>query len=117
MNRFLEFKWPLLAIVCGITFFLIGLCLGWYVCPELFSRFGSLVALSGAITEYQTGRLPFLRPIRQLGYGSSEPEEPKKKKRYLINDNSIGLSGHVLAIGGTLIWGFGDIALELLKKT
>jgi len=116
IKRLLEFKWAFVAIFLGFLSLAIGLLLGWHKESEWFSRFGSLVVLFGVITEYQVGRLPFIRPVKQLSFASSTAKETIKKKP-LINDFSVAMIGHILAIGGTLIWGFGDVAIDCIKKT
>ena len=116
IRRVLEFKWAVLATICGLMSLGIGLYFGWHTKPEWFSRFGSLVVLFGVITEYQVGRLPFQRPVKKLSFAAPS-EEPTVKKKPMINDFSVAMCGHILAIGGTLIWGFGDVFIECIKKT
>ena len=62
-KKLLEFKWVLSALLLGLISFGFGLYLGLCKEPEWFSRFGSLMVLCGVITEYQVGRLPFIKGV------------------------------------------------------
>ena len=114
-ERILIFWRVVLSLLLGLVAFSIGLYLGWFKDPDWFSRFGSLVVLFGVIAEYQVGRLPFLRPTVKLTFEVST--EPERKKIFFFNDPSMAMCSHVMAITGTLIWGFGDKFLCWLKYT
>lgn len=88
---------------------LIGLLLGLFVEPIWFARFGSLIVLLGAMSEYTLlhNELDVLyRRLDNLDVGDDIPDlSPSKwyKKKVLWS--------HFTVILGTLIWGFGDLLL------
>ena len=74
------------------------------------------MVLCGVITEYQVGRLPFIRPIKSLSFETSTTKGTETKPPF-VNDFRMAKFGHVLAIGGTIIWGFGDKFLFWMQNT
>ncbi|MBN2647279.1 MAG: hypothetical protein JXR44_05795 [Thiotrichales bacterium] len=87
----------------------VGLLLGVLLEPIWFARFGSLVVLFALMSEYTLmhGELDLL--YRRLDQVDSEDDIPdlspskwQRKKVWLA---------HWTVIGGTVVWGFGDLLL------
>lgn len=104
----MPFKSSILLIIAwasGLT----GLLLGLSIDPIWFARFGSIIVLFGAMSEYSLlhNELDVLyRRLDKLDVGEDIPDlSPSKwhKKKVLWS--------HFTVITGTLIWGFGDLLL------
>ncbi|MBD3755713.1 MAG: hypothetical protein IE937_08735 [Gammaproteobacteria bacterium] len=98
-----------LLLVLAWVMGLVGLALGVLVEPALFARFGSMVVLFGAMSEYALlhGELNLL--YQRLHKVEADDDMPDlmpskwhlKKVRF----------SHLTVIIGTFIWGFGDLLI------
>lgn len=99
-------KSGLLLLLAWLTG-LLGLALGLLFEPVWFARFGSLIVLFSAMSEYTLLHGELNRLYSRLENAQEEvtdltPSRWHQKKVWLT---------HITLIGGTLIWGFGDLLL------
>ena len=95
----------ILAWVSGV----IGLTLGLFLEPLWFARFGSLIVLFAAMSEYSLLHGELNRLYIRLEKVDADMDMPDltPSKWHL---KKMALS-HITLVMGTLIWGFGDLLL------
>ena len=97
---------PLLYLMAAWLCAVIGLALGVFIEPSLFSRIGSIVVLFALMGEFTLLRQELDTLYEHLHDNSGEQYQSPSlwhQKKALIS--------HATVVIGTLIWGFGDMLL------
>ncbi len=105
---FIKKKSVLLLILAWISG-VMGLVLGMFLEPLWFARFGSLIVLFAAMSEYSLLHGELNRLYIRLEKVDADMDMPDltPSKWHL---KKVALS-HITLVMGTLIWGFGDLLL------
>ena len=101
---------PGLCLLAAWLTGLIGLLLGLGLTADWFARFGSLVVLLAVIGEFSLLKSELYHLYDRLGNSDDglvhskdfKPSRWHTKKSILL---------HLTIVGGTIIWGFGDLVL------
>ena len=104
---------PFTYLIASWLFALIGFLLGHFICAEYLSRFGSLIVLLAAMSEYSllknekkdlynslAGQGTESALTGDIGIPNLSPSMWHKKQEVM---------SHVTIVIGTFIWGFGDL--------
>ncbi|WP_029407915.1 hypothetical protein [Thiomicrorhabdus sp. Milos-T2] len=105
-------KKSILFLLAAWIFGFIGLILGFFIDPMWFARFGSLVVLLAIVTEYillhsELNRLYI--GLDKVDHDTDIPDLSPSK----WHNKKVWIA-HFTVIGGTFIWGFGDLIYQFL---
>lgn len=101
---------PVFCLLLAWATAMLGFFIGVGGLEHLFARFGSLVVLFALIGEFSLLRAELTRLYERLGHSEDDlvhtrdftPSKWHRKKTILL---------HLTVVGGTLIWGFGDLLI------
>lgn len=101
----------LFSAVSLIVFFILGLCRD----PEWFGRGGSIIVLFAVAAEYGLLKLQSSE-MEKRGKSQGTWDAPPLTFKMEAPFSKLQISAHLLAVFGTLIWGFGDWFIKLLEQ-
>lgn len=111
-----DYQYPFGCTVISALSLVIFFILGVNLNPEWFSRGGSIIVLFAIAAEYGLV-ITQSAEMEKRGKSPGTWDAPSLTFKMPAPFSKLRMSAHLLAIIGTLIWGFGDWFIEHLLKT